>query len=224
MKQISFYFDFVSPYSFLAWDELLQIAARNQAELRIVPVLLAGLLNAHGQKGPAEIPAKRDYVFIDLLRWCHKRGETIQGPPAHPFNPLSALRLCEAVGDTNNRVRVADALFFACWRKGQDISDKTVLARLLDELGLDAKTLMAEIETSNIKERIKQNTNEAISLHVFGVPTFVVDNELFWGHDRLCHLEDYLKGGLDIDRNLAAEMLARPRGADRKEVKSAEDA
>ena len=59
MKQISFYFDFVSPYSFLAWDELLQIAARNQTELRIVPVLLAGLLNAHGQKGPAEIPAKR---------------------------------------------------------------------------------------------------------------------------------------------------------------------
>lgn len=63
MKQISFYFDFVSPYSFLAWGELLQIAARNQAALRIVPVLLAGLLNAHGQKGPAEIPAKRDYVF-----------------------------------------------------------------------------------------------------------------------------------------------------------------
>lgn len=202
----------------------MQIAARNQTGLRIVPVLLAGLLNVHGQKGPAEIPAKRDYVFIDLLRWCHKRGEKIKGPPAHPFNPLSALRLCEVVGDTNNRVRVTDALFSACGRKGQDISDKTVLARLLDELGFDAQTLMTEIETPKIKERIKQNTNEAISLHIFGVPTFVVNNELFWGHDRLCHLEDYLKGNLDIDRNLAADMLARPRGADRKEVKSDEDA
>jgi 2-hydroxychromene-2-carboxylate isomerase len=220
MKQISFYFDFISPYSFLAWGELLQIAARNQAALRIVPVLLAGLLNAHGQKGPAEIPAKRDYVFKDLLRWCHKRGETIKGPPAHPFNPLSALRLCEAVGDMNDRVRLTDALFSECWRKGQDISDKTVLARLLDELGLDTKALMAEIETPNIKEGIKQNTSEAISRGVFGVPTFVVDNELFWGYDRLCHLEDYLKGNLDIDQNLVAEILARPRGADRKEIKS----
>ncbi len=219
MKQISFYFDFISPYSFLAWDELLQIADRNGATLRVVPVLLAGLLNAHGQKGPAEIPAKRDYVFIDLLRWCHKRGETIKAPPAHPFNPLAALRLCEAVGDANDRVRVTDALFSACWREGHDISDKTVLARLLNELSLDAKTLMAEIETPNIKERIRQNTNEAISLQVFGVPTFVVDNELFWGHDRLCHLEDYLKGNLDIDKSLAAEILARPRGADRKEIK-----
>ncbi len=220
MRQISFYFDFVSPYSFLAWGEVFQVAARNQAALRTVPVLLAGLLNAHGQIGPAEIPAKRDFVFKDILRWCHKRGGRIKGPPAHPFNPLSALRLCEAVGDMNDRVRLADALFSECWRRGQDISDKAVLARLLDELGLDARTLMAEIETPNIKERIRQNTDEAISRGVFGVPTFVVDNELFWGYDRLCHLEDYLKGNLDIDRTLAAEILARPRGADRKVIKS----
>ena len=131
MKQIAFYFDFISPYSYLAWDELLQIATRNRAALRVVPVLFAGLLNAHGQKGPAEIAAKREYVFKDLLRWCHRRGETIQGPPAHPFNPLSALRLCEAVVDPNDRVRVTGALLSACWNKGRDISDKAVLARLL---------------------------------------------------------------------------------------------
>ena len=221
MKQISFYFDFVSPYSFLAWGEVFQIAARNQAALRIVPVLLAGLLTAHGQKGPAEIPAKREFVFKDILRCCHRRGETIKGPPAHPFNPLSALRLCEAVCDMNDRVRLTEALFSECWRKGQDISDKTVLTRLLDELGLDTGTLMAEIGTFNIKERIRQNTDEAISRGVFGVPTFVVDNELFWGYDRLCHLEDYLNGNLEIDQKLASEILARPRGADRKEIKGA---
>lgn len=220
MKQISFYFDFISPYSYLAWNDLLQLVARNQAQLRIVPVLLAGLLNAHGQKGPAEIPAKREYVFKDLLRWCFKRGESIKGPPAHPFNPLPALRLCEAVSESKDKEIVTDAIFSACWKNGKDVSDKTVLARIVDELGLDTKKLISEIETMRIKESIKKNTDDAVSKNIFGVPSFIVDQEMFWGYDRLCHVEDYLLGKLSLDHSLLENILSRPRGADRKEIKN----
>lgn len=215
-QKIIFYFDFISPYVYMAWKPLVALAEQNKATLTLVPVLFAGLLNAGGQKGPAEIPAKREYVWKEMLRWSAIHGVPLKGPPTHPFNPLPSLRLCEAVEDPALKLKLGTALTKACWEEGKDISDLNVLKELADRAGLDGAKLLAAIQNPAVKERIKQNTDDAIAHGVFGVPTFRVGNEIFWGHDRLDQLEKYLQGELKIDERLFQEMLSRPRAIDRK--------
>lgn len=218
-KKLSFYFDFVSPYSFFAWEGLLDLAARLNLELEIIPVLFAGLLNAHGQLGPAEIPAKREYVFKDVMRLAAIRGISLQGPPTHPFNPLMALRLVQAVSAADAKKNLVGILLKTSWQEGLDISDKSVLRTVLTHLDLPAGELFAAIETDAIKNQIKENTARAIADKVFGVPSFVVEGELFWGHDRLPMLESWLKGEFRVDEKHLSEFMARPRAADRKSFK-----
>ena len=183
-QTVQFYFDPVSPFSWLASRELPRLQA---ADLRIdcQPVLFAGLLNAHGQKGPAEIPAKRVYTFHDVVRIAQQRGYPFQGPPTHPYNPLRALRMCVALTDADERLRMACALLRACWEQGRDLSDLTALLQIAAESGLEARQLGAAIEIPAVKAALKSATEDAIKLGIFGVPTFVLNGELFWGADRI---------------------------------------
>ncbi len=217
-QKIIFYFDFISPYVYMAWKPFVALAERNKVDIECVPVLFAGLLNASGQKGPAEIPAKREYVWTEMFRWGILHDTTVKGPPTHPFNPLPSLRICEAVEDPALKLKLGTALTKACWEEGKDISDLNVLKELADRSGLDGAKLLAKIQDPAIKQRIKQNTDDAIAKGVFGVPTFRVGQEIFWGHDRLDQLEKYLRGELNIDEKLFHEMLGRPRAVDRKQI------
>ena len=216
MPGVVCYFDQVSPYAWLALRDLARIDAAG-VPLRVVPVLFAGLLNAHGNIGPAELPARRAYVFRDVMREAARRGLRFAGPPGHPFNPLLALRTCTALVDEGQPRALAVALVTACWEDGVDISDASSLARVADELGLDGAGLLAAAGTAAVKGALAAATAQAVADGVFGVPTFRVDGDagLFWGADRVDALL-WRVAGHGVDEGVLAEFLGRAALAQRR--------
>jgi 2-hydroxychromene-2-carboxylate isomerase len=213
MRQLDFYFDPVSPYAWLAMHSLGRLEAAGIA-VRFVPVLFAGLLKAHGNLGPAEVPAKRTYLFRDVMREAARRGLSFSGPPGHPFNPLTALRMCTALDDADQRRRLALGLTRACWESGEDISDASALKRLADAAGFKGDDLLARAATPEVKGALAAATDAAVRDGIFGVPTWRLDGELFWGGDRIETLLWHLDGGA-IDEDRLAAFLARPPLAQR---------
>lgn len=211
---VTFYFDPVSPYAWLAANALDRIEAAG-AQIVFQPVLFAALLNAHGNIGPAEVPAKRAYIFRDVMREAARAGLPFKGPPGHPFNPLQALRMCLAVTRQDERRRFALAVMSACWEHGQDVSDPAVLLKVADSCGLNGPALQAAAQQPAVKMQLQAETENAIADGVFGVPTFRVGAELFWGGDRIDALIRYLHGDR-IDEQALADFLAKAPLAQRK--------
>ena len=205
---VTFYFDPISPYAWLASKALARIDASG-ADLLFQPVLFAGLLNAHGQKGAADIPAKRRYIFRDVLREATRAGLAFTGPPGHPFNPLQALRMCLAVAEPAARRSFSVAVLAACWEQGRDISDAAILKQIALECELNGDAIEAAARQPRIKVQLAADTEQAIGLGIFGVPTFGVGRELFWGADRMHSLLRYLQGAR-IDEAALTAMLDRP--------------
>jgi 2-hydroxychromene-2-carboxylate isomerase len=206
MTEIRFLFDYVSPYAFLAWKRLHRAAAREPIVLRPEPVLFAGLLNAHGQLGPAEIPAKRRYIFRDVLRTALREGIPLAPPRTHPYNPLLALRLSGLDMDPAARIRLVDRLFDRAWSEGGGVETPDDLSPVLDALGLDAPALLSAAGSTEAKERLKVATARAVEAGVFGVPTMFVGEEMYWGNDAIDHVLDAIAGR---SRPLPAELLDR---------------
>src|SRR4051812_14938048 len=122
--KIEIHFDYLSPYAYLAWTQIHRIAEKHGAEVEPIPVLFAGLLQHHGTKGPAEIPAKRSYLFKDILRLAHAFGVPIAPPATHPFNPLLPLRASSLDLDAGVRRRLIDGLYAATWAEGKRVDTK----------------------------------------------------------------------------------------------------
>jgi len=217
MTRIDCYVDLVSPYAWLALRDIGRIDAAAGAPVRLVPVLFAGLLNAHGNLGPAELPAKRRYLFRDVMREAARRGLPFAGPPGHPFNPLTALRMCTALADDAARRLLAVELAAACWERGEDIGDAAVLARLANGIGLDGPALLAAAGTAEVKQGLAVATAQAVTDGVFGVPTYRLagSDELSWGGDRTEALLWRLRGGA-IDEGALEAFLARAPLAERR--------
>jgi 2-hydroxychromene-2-carboxylate isomerase len=211
---VTFYFDPVSPYAWLAADALPRIEAAG-AQIVFQPVLFAALLNAHGNIGPAEIPAKRAYIFRDVMREAAGAGLGFKGPPGHPFNPLQAMRMCLTLTRQDERRRFATAVMNACWERGEDVSDTAVLLKLATECGLSAAVMQTAAQQPAIKMQLAADTEKAIADGLFGVPTFRVGSELFWGSDRIDALIRHLQGQR-IDEQALADFLARAPLAERK--------
>jgi 2-hydroxychromene-2-carboxylate isomerase len=209
---VTFYFDPVSPYAWLAMEQMDRIAAAG-GRLECRPILLAALFNATGIKGPAEVPAKRAYAYRDVMRQAKQLGLPFQGPPGHPFNPLAALRAIHAVEEAQ-RLALARRLLTAAWQEGVDISDPASLHTLLARDAFDADAIIAASNSPEIKQRLRDATQEAIDTGVFGVPTFGLHGELFWGADRVDAVIWALKGG-SINDALYRDFLARPIAAQR---------
>jgi len=182
---VSWVFDVISPFAYLGFRDLERLPGH--VDLRFVPVLLAGMLSQFGQKGPAEIPSKRRFTYRFVLWRARQMGLPLRFPPAHPFNPLAALRLVVAAGSDR---RAAKGVLDAVFRDGRDVTDPRVIAELARELGVaDAERAVSD---SRVKQQLRENTDWAISLGVFGVPTLVIGKELFWGHDAFGMALDYL--------------------------------
>jgi 2-hydroxychromene-2-carboxylate isomerase len=181
MRALNFYFDFVSPFSYLALHRLHELP--RDLEIRYRPVLFAGLLNHWGQKGPAEMAPKRRYTY----RWCHWRAQSLgipfRFPAGHPFNPLHHLRLAIAC---DCRPEAVWKIFESIWTTGADAAGPERFASLLKDLGIDREAL------EKTKEELRTNTEAAVARGVFGVPTFEVDGELFWGADSIEFVRDFL--------------------------------
>ncbi len=171
---IDWYFDFVSPFSYLQSTQLDRLAAR--ATLRCRPVLFAGLLKHWGNTGPAEIAPKRQWTFEHVAWLAHSQGIALRLPPMHPFVPLPLLRLSIAAGNGFDTVR---RLFAFVWRDGHLPGDPEAFAALLDELEVEP----AALDAPAVKQALRANTDEAIAAGVFGVPTAVIDGERYWGYD-----------------------------------------
>ena len=213
-RTVTFYFDPVSPYSWLAARQIERLDGAG-VRTHFQPVLFAGLLMAHGTKGPAEIAVKRAYTMRDVLRIANRLGLPVTGPPTHPFNPLRALRMCIAVEDVDERRRFAIALLEGAWARGADLTDDAVLRELATECALNGDALLVRSADTDVKQRLIDSTNEAVAAGVFGVPTFAIDGELFWGEDRIDALLWRLQGHT-IDESLLSTVLARPASAARK--------
>jgi len=194
MKTITFYFDFISPYAYLAWTQIHALAARHACEVVPRPILFAALLDANGQKGPAEIPSKRIYTFKDTVRSAARLGVPLAAPASHPFNPLLSLRVASADVDAERRRMLIDALFVATWVRSVDVTDAKNVAEVVQGAGLDGQALVDWANSADAKERVKKTTAEALEAGVFGVPTVKVEGELFWGLDSLANLEQLLGG------------------------------
>jgi 2-hydroxychromene-2-carboxylate isomerase len=183
MKTLHWYFDFISPY---AWLQSTQLGTlRAQASIVCKPILFAGLLKHWGQKGPAEMATKRTFTYQQIAWYARENGLSLKFPARHPFNPLPLLRLSALLGNTDS---VVSRLFRFVWQEGHLPDDPVAWRALLDELKVDPEKL----ELGSVKDQIKLNTEEALKLGVFGVPSFLevepsepgaVLSPIFWGFD-----------------------------------------
>ena len=184
MMSAEWYFDFISPFAYLQFESLARLPRGLDMTFR--PVVFAGILNHLKHKGPAEIPGKRRFTYRHVQWLARHHGITLKFPPAHPFNPLRALRLAVALG---NRQDAIATIFRFIWRDGRSLDSPTELQALSAELGItDAEQL---ISAQHVKDELRANGKRAITLGVFGVPTFAIDGELFWGFDATAMVVDY---------------------------------
>jgi 2-hydroxychromene-2-carboxylate isomerase len=212
--QADWYFDFVSPFSYLQAERLSSRPAG--LELDCKPVLFAGLLDHWAHKGPAEIGAKRRFTYRHVLWLAEKQGIPLKFPPSHPFNPLQLLRLTVAL---DSPLDVILNIFRFVWRDGHLLDSNKNLAALAKSLGLSGvDELTALASTPGAKAGLRNNGEAAIARGVFGVPTLVIGGEIFWGLDATDMAFDYahalpLFASADMQR-----ISALPYGAVRRAV------
>lgn len=213
MKTIDWYFDFISPFSYLASETLERFP--DDVEIRAHPILFAGLLNHYQTKGPAEIEPMRRFTFRHICWMAARAGIPLKPPPMHPFNPLKLLRLSIALG---NDLALVQRLYRFVWAEGRSSDDPAQWRELLSELRIDDADAL--IATPEVKDRLRQNTEAAITAGVFGVPSFVVDGEIFWGYDSIDFVRDFLvdPGLFETPGMRAADTM--PEGASRRETGS----
>jgi 2-hydroxychromene-2-carboxylate isomerase len=196
---IHFYFDYISPNAYLAWTQLPALAERYGFTVQPVPVLFAGLLEAHGQLGPAEMPAKSLWMNRNLTRKALHLGVPLNPPAFHPFNPLLALRVSSLPLETPARSGLINALFQAVWVRGLHVAEPEVVADVADEIGLGGPGLVTDAGSPESKTRLRHQTDAAIASGVFGVPSMEVAGEVFWGYDDFPYLEMVLAGRDPVD-------------------------
>jgi 2-hydroxychromene-2-carboxylate isomerase len=192
MKRIVFWFDVISPFTYLAFEHLPQALEGCSYEVQYRPVLFAGLLGHWGQKGPAEIAPKRAWTFRHIAWLSHTLNIPTDTPATHPFNPLPLLRLalaCCDAGDTPNR-HVVETLMRHVWRGGEEAVDATRLRTLAERL-----QPRRDPASDEVKNELRAHTNEAVAQGVFGVPTFDLGGRQLWGIDAL----PMLRGALQSD-------------------------
>ena len=200
---VDWYFDFVSPFSYVALYRLKEIPA----PITYKPVLFAGLLKHWGQKGPAEIPAKRRWTYRWCTWWARELDLTFRFPEQHPFNPLPHLRLALACGYHPDAVK---RIFEWIWMSGENATDPERFAQLCAELGVGQDRL------AEAKDALRQNTEEAVKAGVFGVPSFVVDGEVFWGADAIEFVKAFLHDPTVVHNDEMRRIDSLPVGAERK--------
>src|SRR5688572_3035600 len=212
MPTTDWYFDFISPFSYLQSEQLGRFEPR--LRIRYRPVLLAALLTAHNQKGPAEVQGKREFTYRFVVWQAKKAGIVLKFPPEHPFNPLPLLRLaiaCDCAPEAVHRI------FRFVWRDGRLPDLPIEWAELAHDLRVpDAQ---ARIADPAVKETLRRNTDEAIARGVFGVPTLAIGDALFWGLDATEMARDYAIAGCRFADPEYARVAALPEGVRRSVAK-----
>jgi 2-hydroxychromene-2-carboxylate isomerase len=205
---IAWYFDFVSPFCWLQWPAVRELAATREVVLR--PVLFGALLKQMNHLGPAEIPCKREFTYRHALWRARQANMPLRFPPSHPFNPLPALRLCMAAGAT---VEVVGAIYEWIWAHGRAADTPEALAPLAASFGItDVREALGAQE---VKDALQANFEHAMRDKLFGVPTLAINGELFWGADAHDFAMAYLDDPGMFDEGEMARLGELPVGLSR---------
>jgi 2-hydroxychromene-2-carboxylate isomerase len=195
-RTLEFYFDYGSPYSYLADTQVEAIARRAGATLERRPMLLGGVFKATGNHSPAELPQKSAWSAFDMPLWARHYGVPFQRNPFFPVNTLMLMRGAAAAQMDGTFERYHPAVFKAMWVDGRNLNDLKEVAAVLAAAGLDPQTFGNRIQEQDVKDRLKTTTDKAVARGVFGAPTCFVDGKMFFGNDRLPFVELALKGNL----------------------------
>ncbi|MCP2068870.1 UNVERIFIED_ORG: 2-hydroxychromene-2-carboxylate isomerase [Pseudomonas reinekei] len=186
-KTVEFYFDLGSPATYLAYTQLPKICAQTDSRLVYIPLLLGGVFKATGNAPPATIPAKGRYMFQDLDRYAKRYGVPLKFNPHFPINTLMLMRAVTGM-QLRHPERFAaflDCLFKAIWVEGRSLDEPATVAAVLSENGFNPQEVLALTADEEIKTALKDNTEKAVQRGVFGAPSMFVDNQLYFGQDRL---------------------------------------
>ena len=185
IKPLEFYFDFISPYSFLAHKQIREMENKEGIKVIYKPVLLGGLHNLHGIKAPAFIPAKAKHMVRDCKLIAEKNDIRFKFNAYFPIKTLNLMRGVLVAEEDNVKKYYIDNIFNTIWQDGLNMNDTIVIQKILQNLNINPKTFSLRINSSLIKDLLKKKTNEAHQKGVFGAPTFIVNNKVFWGQDRI---------------------------------------
>jgi len=188
-KQLEYFFDYGSPFSYLADTQIAGIVARTAAAVLYKPMLLGAVFKATGNRSPIEIPAKRKYMAEELARWAKRYGVPMKMNPHFPVNTLAMMRGAVAAQSAGRFPEYHQAMFRGMWVEGLNLSDPSVYETIMKGFGIDPEKLRSE----DVKAKLHANTDEAVARGVFGAPAFFVGQTLFWGNDRLDFVEEALK-------------------------------
>jgi 2-hydroxychromene-2-carboxylate isomerase len=194
---VDFYFEFASPYGYLASTQIDAIAERHGRTVAWHPIMLGAAFKETGARPLMETPLKGPYLLHDVPRFARLLGVPLELPPVMPMNSLAASRACLWLeeADPAQAKRLAEALFHAHWGKGHDLGAPDAVADVAVGLGIDRDALLAAVADQRVKDRLKAQTQAAIDRGVFGSPFIFVDGESFWGADRLAQVEAWLSRG-----------------------------
>ena len=185
IKSFEFYFDFISPYSFLAHKEIKNIEKKNLIKIIYKPILLGGLHNLHGIKAPAFIPAKAKHMIRDCKLIAEKNKIKFKFNSYFPIRSLNLMRGVIVAEEDNVKEHYIDNIFNAIWQDGLNLNDENIVQKILKNLNINPKTFLLRSTSSSIKDSLKKRTSEAYEKGIFGAPTFVSNNKIFWGQDRI---------------------------------------
>ena len=197
---IEFIFDFASPNAYLAYRALQPILERNRAQLTINPCLLGGIFKATGNVAPgiayAAVKGKLDYEMLELRRFIAKHGTNkFRLNPNFPVNTLILMRGFIAAREAGVEAAYLEMGLKGLWEEGLKLDDREILARRMDSAGLNSASLLAAAQTDRVKLKLADNTAAAVARGVFGVPTFFVGGDMFFGKDRLAQVEEAVHAG-----------------------------
>lgn len=194
MKSVEFYFDLGSPYSYLAYYRLLQIAEQQEIQVVYKPILLGGVFKATGNRSPIEVPVKGVYSILDMQRWAEYYQIQMQMNPHFPMNTLTLMRILTGVQllHLEKFEQVLKLLFDAMFGTPQNLNEPTVLAEVLKPSGFSVEDIMSMVQSEVVKQKLITETEQAILRGIFGAPTFFVGDEMYWGQDRLHFVEQAL--------------------------------
>lgn len=203
-RKIEFYFDVGSPATYLAWQRLRKLASRAGATLDYKPVLLGGIFKSIGNRAPTDVPAKAAWFRRDLERCAQRHGIPFLYCPHFPLNSMLMMRAATGLLDSPRFSNLVEAAFEGFWQTGLDMADGGVVDRQLEKHGLDPAAVREIAARAETKSALKERTEAAVALGVFGCPTMIIDGQLSFGQDRLIDVEEALGA-----RNAAAAELSR---------------
>ncbi len=184
-KPFDFYFDFISPYSFIAHKEIRKLEKKHLIKIRYRPILLGGLHNQHGIKAPAFIPSKAKFMIRDCKLISEKNKIKFKFNSYFPIKTLNLMRgVIVAEEDEIDNIYI-NSIFDAIWESGLNMNDQNIIDKVIKNIDINPKTFFLRANSQNIKNLLKTKTNEAFEKGIFGAPTFFINNKIFWGQDRL---------------------------------------